>query len=414
MLVLLKSQHDVAGEHARLLLGHSREGHLLTVLHALLDVHVDDGVLVLALLLALDLLLLLHEHAGAHLHMHSLQLVGTSRASLALGRLRPDAATSADNSSVDARLGSASVVEVLQARAHLSSDIVALLDFPLFVLLDCLHAAGVVQDLLVGVVEDLIRVPDLGEFLLRVLVWILVRVVLDGQLPVDLLDLHLVGVIREAEDLIKVLVQTRSLEVVDFLEGGMAPLAVRDAFASHTHALHFRLVLLRGNFALDLQFVHPRLAPENVNFAVLGRPHALSALAVPRGRIEGAILLELNIPPTIPVPLGALHPSHFLIDLFCDAFRPLGFARTTTAAAHLEHASPVVATHLEVHAAPAPAAAAAEGLAEELLDECLGARHPCQRHRGGGAPAHRAAGHEGPRGRARERTRTGGFPAPSI
>mmetsp|Transcript_25671 Transcript_25671/g.53216 ORF Transcript_25671/g.53216 Transcript_25671/m.53216 type:complete len:318 (+) Transcript_25671:324-1277(+) len=198
VLAELQRQDDAAGQLARSLLCHPGEGQLLAVLHALLYLHVDRRVLRLAALLAWHLLLLLHEHARAHLHVDGLLLVGAPGAAPALGRLGPRAAAPADHAALQAGLLEAAVVEVLEADVQARVHVLALLHLALLVALHRLHAAGVVEDLPVGVVEDLVGVPDLRKLPLGLLVGVLVGVVLDRQLPVHLLDVDLLGIIREA------------------------------------------------------------------------------------------------------------------------------------------------------------------------------------------------------------------------
>mmetsp|Transcript_30079 Transcript_30079/g.70119 ORF Transcript_30079/g.70119 Transcript_30079/m.70119 type:complete len:205 (-) Transcript_30079:901-1515(-) len=116
LLVLsrLQGEDDSTRNHSRPLLCHARECHLLTISHALLNMHVELGILLLALLLAGYLLLLLNDHSWAHLLVDHLHLVWTPLAALTLRRVRPGAAPSAHNSPAVIRLASSAVVEVFQ------------------------------------------------------------------------------------------------------------------------------------------------------------------------------------------------------------------------------------------------------------------------------------------------------------
>mmetsp|Transcript_10969 Transcript_10969/g.19848 ORF Transcript_10969/g.19848 Transcript_10969/m.19848 type:complete len:234 (+) Transcript_10969:268-969(+) len=193
----LEREHDAARNLARPLLRHAREGQRLPISHALLQLHFYESVLDLALLLALNLLLLLHEHARSHLAVHEPNLVGTAIAALTLRRVWLHAAAAAHYPSLYPGLVDAAVVEVLQRNGQVHADVIALLNLFLLCLFHSLHSSSVVEDLLVRIVQNLIGISnlcelDLGRFV-RVLVW----VVLDGEFPIDLLDLTLVRIILE-------------------------------------------------------------------------------------------------------------------------------------------------------------------------------------------------------------------------
>mmetsp|Transcript_33544 Transcript_33544/g.104568 ORF Transcript_33544/g.104568 Transcript_33544/m.104568 type:complete len:239 (-) Transcript_33544:103-819(-) len=232
-----------------------------------------------------------------------------------------------------------------------------------------LHAASVVEDLLVRVVQHLVGVPDLCEPAFGLLVRVLVGVILDRQLPVDLLDVRLVGVVWQAEDAVEVLLQLGGLKVKDALEGGLAPLAVRCSSTLHSQALHLGLVLLLWQLPGDAELVQPCITPEDVHLAVRrGGPLAKSALTVLRRRVKAPVLLELHVPPAVPVPLGALHPVHRLGNVPGHALRELGLLPPGPATHHLERSA---VAHLELEPSAAPSAA--KRLAEDLLDE-----RPCR------------------------------------
>mmetsp|Transcript_87976 Transcript_87976/g.229493 ORF Transcript_87976/g.229493 Transcript_87976/m.229493 type:complete len:214 (-) Transcript_87976:89-730(-) len=193
--------------------------------------------------------------------------------------------------------------------------------------------------------------------------------VLDGQLPVDLLDVALVGVVLQAQDAVQVLVQLGGLVVEDAAEDGRAGALVRLPEPPHLQPRHLLGVLLLRSLPDEVHLVQAGLAPEDVHLAVLRRPLALAALAVLRGRLEVAVLLELHVSPVVPVPLRALQPGHLLADLGRGALRPLRL---------LPLAALAPAAHLEVELL-----AAAAHLAEELLNEGAGGRRPARRQREG-------------------------------
>mmetsp|Transcript_54702 Transcript_54702/g.123088 ORF Transcript_54702/g.123088 Transcript_54702/m.123088 type:complete len:258 (+) Transcript_54702:435-1208(+) len=226
VLLHLQGEDDVAWELAGLLLGHAGEGQLLAVAHALLDLRFDDALLPLALLLARHLLVLLHVHAGADLDVHLLDLVGAPHACPALGHVRLGAAATAHDAPLNRGLMLPAVVESIEGHLDLCFDVITLRNLALLRILHSLHAASVVQDLLVRVVQDLVRIPDGSKLPLGVLVRVLVRMVLDGQLPVDLFDLRLARIILKAKRTVEILVQLRRLKVEDSLELGGTPLTV--------------------------------------------------------------------------------------------------------------------------------------------------------------------------------------------
>mmetsp|Transcript_28602 Transcript_28602/g.68025 ORF Transcript_28602/g.68025 Transcript_28602/m.68025 type:complete len:293 (-) Transcript_28602:514-1392(-) len=217
VLPCLELQDHAAWQHAWPLLGHAREGEGVPAGHPLLNVHIQRGIHLFAFLLAGHFLLLLGEE-GSHLNLHHLDLVLTSSAALAVGGVWVLAAAPAHNAPLYHGLKLVPQIEVLQSHLDLGVQVPGGLDLPLLRVLHRAHAACVVEDLLIGVIEDLIGIADLRESRLGCLIRVLIWMVLNGQLSVDLLDGGLIGILRDAQHFVEVLVQVYSLVVIDAVE----------------------------------------------------------------------------------------------------------------------------------------------------------------------------------------------------
>eukprot|EP00438_Fugacium_kawagutii_P035870 Skav234309 [mRNA] locus=scaffold3022:10493:29764:+ [translate_table: standard] len=196
VLCHLQRQDHGTRNCARPLIGHAWKGEALTVAHAFLDLGIDHCHLLLALLFALDLLLLLHEHAGAHLSVHHPHFVGATTTSLTLGGVGFCPASTAHDPSLDLSPVATAVVQFFQAHGQIR--VAAFLNLALFRLFDGLHAPSVVEDLLVRVVQDLVCIPHFTEFPLGFFIRVLVRMVLDGQFSIDLLDVCFISIVLKA------------------------------------------------------------------------------------------------------------------------------------------------------------------------------------------------------------------------
>mmetsp|Transcript_85592 Transcript_85592/g.135770 ORF Transcript_85592/g.135770 Transcript_85592/m.135770 type:complete len:221 (+) Transcript_85592:282-944(+) len=170
------------------LIRHPREGEALAVAHPFFNLGIDHCHLLFTLLFTGDFLLLLHEHARTHLTIHHPHFIGATTTSLTLGTVGLNSAAAAHDPSLDLGSATAAVVEVLETHSQIGSCVFTFLNFTLFRLFDGLHPAGVVEDLFVRIVEDLVRIPNFSKFPLGLFIRIFVRMILDGQLSIDLLD----------------------------------------------------------------------------------------------------------------------------------------------------------------------------------------------------------------------------------
>mmetsp|Transcript_49529 Transcript_49529/g.115882 ORF Transcript_49529/g.115882 Transcript_49529/m.115882 type:complete len:233 (+) Transcript_49529:892-1590(+) len=166
--------------------------------------------------------------------------------------------------------------------------------------------------------------------------------VLDGKLSVGLLDVSLISGILKSQYFIEVFVQLCSLVIKDLDELSMALVAVRYPTTVQLETLQLGETLFRGCLTDNIQFVEPSLAPQDVHLALVGRPLAHPRPTIAGGCHKGPILLELDIPPTVPMPFSTLHPIVLLVDFIANALGPLRFlyssASSTTSTSHIKSA----------------------------------------------------------------------------
>jgi hypothetical protein len=63
---------------------------------------------------------------------------------------------------------------------------------------------------------------------------------------------------------------------------------------------------------MNFELMEAGLAPENVDLALVRRPTALTLLTISSWRFKTTILVELDMPPTVPIPFCSFHPRELL------------------------------------------------------------------------------------------------------
>ena len=217
MLFLFNSEYEVARDHVGYLLGLPLKDHLVAVLHAPLNLHIQSLHIVYNLAtLAVravgsgDLAsaaapvtgsLHLHLHAEADLDLlHHDALASALRALLGLAVLGSSAtALRAVDVASDGHVTGSAQVQLLEGDPDVGTSLGALLALVAAPLepLESVVALLVIDLSLVLVTEDLIRSVDLLEGTRSLLVArVLVRMVLKGELPEGPLDIRLARIPR--------------------------------------------------------------------------------------------------------------------------------------------------------------------------------------------------------------------------